>query len=315
MYLSYYLLGLFLTDYLVGTGGWAYFKVPGESSLEVYSRVFNFVEVNYTFYEYPDVKRVEHWRRVVPTNFTFSVRCHQDLTHRIGLRPTDEAYGVLARMTEYCSVLDSPFLVLETPRRYVLDSKAMSDARDFLSSANLKGIQLVWDVRASLTAEVTELMENLGIVQSVDLSRQEPVVSSDMVYSRLFGKGWHNRYQFTDNELLDIDSKVEKAKPKVAALSYHGMRMNIDAARFRTFKKTGQFIPITSFTGLESAKAVLAEDTKFPSSKEELIREQGWKVIDLTAAKRVHLSDMLLKIPGKTYNNLDDVVTALEAVV
>ncbi len=306
---------MFLTDYLVGTGGWAYFKVPGESSLEAYSKVFDFAEVNYTFYEYPDVKRVEHWRRVVPPDFTFSVRCHQNLTHKIGLRSVDEAYGILARMIEYCGVLGSPFLVLETPRSYVLDTRAVGDARDFLSSVNLKGVKLVWDIRALLTVEATKLMQDLGIVQSVDLSWQEPVVSSDVVYSRLFGKGWHNRYQFTDDELLEIDSKVEKAQPKVAALSYHGMRMNTDAARFKTFKRTGKFIPITSFTGLESAKAVLVEDAKFPVSKEELIQQQGWKVVDLTADKRVHLSDVLLKIPEKTYNNLDDVVTALEAVV
>lgn len=304
-----------MTDYLIGTGGWAYFKIPGESSLEAYSKVFNFVEVNYTFYEYPNVKRVEHWRRVVPSNFTFSVRCHQDLTHKIGLRPVDEAYGTLARMIEYCGVLNSPFLVLETPRSYVLDSRAVGDAKDFLSSVNLKGVQLVWDVRAPLTVEVTDLMQDLGIVQSVDLSWQEPSVSSEVIYSRLFGKGWHNRYQFTDDELLEINSKVEKAQPKIAALSYHGMRMNTDASRFKTFKKTGEFIPVTSFTVLESAKTVLAEDAKFPVSKAELIQEQGWKVIDLTTDKRVHLSDVLLKIPEKTYNNLDDVVTALEAVV
>ncbi len=304
-----------MTDYLVGTGGWAYFKVPGESSLEAYSKVFDFAEVNYTFYEYPNVKRVEHWRRVVPADFTFSERCHQDLTHKIGLRPVDEAYGILARMVEYCGVLDSPFLVLETPRSYVLDSRAVEDAKDFLSSVNLKGVKLVWDVRAPLTVEATELMQDLGIIQTVDLSWQEPSVPSEVIYSRLFGKGWHNRYQFTDDELLEINSKVEKAQPKIAALSYHGMRMNTDAARFKTFKKTGEFIPITSFTGLESAKTVLAEDAKFPVSKEELIQQQGWKVIDLTADKRVHLSDVILKIPEKTYNNIEDVVTALEAVV
>jgi uncharacterized protein YecE (DUF72 family) len=43
-----------LTDYLIGTGGWVYFQVPGKPSLKAYSEVFNFVEVNYTFYEYPD---------------------------------------------------------------------------------------------------------------------------------------------------------------------------------------------------------------------------------------------------------------------
>ncbi len=34
-------LGLGVTDYLVGMGGWAYFRVLGKSSLEAYSEVFN----------------------------------------------------------------------------------------------------------------------------------------------------------------------------------------------------------------------------------------------------------------------------------
>ena len=57
-----------MTDYLVGTGGWAYFNASQEhkSVLNAYSKVFNFVEVNYTFYEYPDIRRVERWRRTVP---------------------------------------------------------------------------------------------------------------------------------------------------------------------------------------------------------------------------------------------------------
>ena len=78
-----------MVEYLVGTGGWAYFNVPGKQPLKAYSEVFNFVEVNYTFYEYPDVRRVERWRRAVPEDFTFSVRCNQDLTHTIGLKPVD----------------------------------------------------------------------------------------------------------------------------------------------------------------------------------------------------------------------------------
>jgi uncharacterized protein YecE (DUF72 family) len=53
-----------LTDYLIGTGGWAYFNVPGKPSLKAYSEVFNFAEVNYTFYEYPETLTVERARWV-----------------------------------------------------------------------------------------------------------------------------------------------------------------------------------------------------------------------------------------------------------
>ena len=84
-----------LIKHLIGTGGWAYFNVPYRPRLNAYSNIFNFVEINYTFYEYPNTWMVERWRRTVPKEFTFAVRCHQDLTHRIGLKAVDNAYQVL----------------------------------------------------------------------------------------------------------------------------------------------------------------------------------------------------------------------------
>ena len=303
-----------MPEYLVGTGGWAYFNVPDRPSLRAYSEVFSFVEVNYTFYEYPDFRRVERWRRTVPDNFKFSLRCHQDLTHRIGLKPVDEAYRVFNQMEDYCRILKAPFLVLETPSSYVMNHKELDDARNFFSSAKQTIVRLVWEFRAPITQPVVSLMRDFNIVPCVDLSRQKPSFESDVVYSRLFGKGKHNIYQFTDEELVEIERKAEGSNSRVVALSYHGVRMNIDAARFMQYKKTGTFLPVTSFVGVNSARTVLAEDAQFPMSKSDLIEKQGWKVIDWTLNKRVHLSELLVEIPEKTYNDIDEVARALEWV-
>jgi uncharacterized protein YecE (DUF72 family) len=304
-----------LTDYLIGTGGWAYFKVPDKPPLKAYSDIFNFVEVNYTFYEYPDTGLVEKWRRTVPSTFTFSVRCHQDLTHRIGLKPVDEAYNVLARMVNYCNILDSPFMILETPASYVISHEEAKNARDLLFSFNFRDVNLVWEIRSPLTEEALNLMQDFNIIECVDLSIKTPSVESNTVYSRLFGKGKHNVWQFTDNELLNVDHEVENINPQIAALSYHGVKMNMDAARYMQYKKTGEFVPITDFTGVDSARVVLAEDTMFPLSKSALIENQGWKVIDLTLDKRVHLAELLVNIRDKTYNSVDEVAEALEEVM
>lgn len=301
-----------LTDYLIGTGGWAYFKVPNMPSLKAYSKVFNFVEVNYTFYEYPDIRTIERWRRTVPKDFTFAVRCHQDLTHKIGLKPVSEAYHVLNQMTTYCRILDAPFLVLETPHIYVLNHDSIGDLRDFLSSVSLKGFRLVWEIRSLLTAELVKTMQDWDIVHCVDLSREEPSFRSDVMYTRLFGKGKQNIYQFTDEELVEVDQKILKSEATVAAISYHSIKMATDAIRLMQYKKIGEFLPVTASTGADSAREVLSEDAKFPSSKEDLIEHQGWKVVDLTSERRVHLSELLSKIPKKTYNNVDEVVQELE---
>jgi len=299
-----------VTEYLVGTGGWAYLNVPNK--LRSYSQIFNFTEVNYTFYEYPDARRVETWRRTVPKDFVFSVRCHQDLTHRIGLSPVEEAYRVFNQMVGYCRILDAPFLVLETPSSRIFDESGIKSAREFFAAADCGEVRLAWEVRSPVTSKVTGLMQEFNIVHCVDLSREEPSFKSDVVYSRLFGKGKHNIYQFTDEELVEIDERVTKSSPRIAAISYHGVRMNTDAIRFKQYKSTGVFPPVTSFTGTDSARQVMSEDAQFPSSKAELIEDQGWKVIDLAPSKRVHLADLLSKIPDKKYYDLDEVVSVLE---
>jgi len=304
-----------MTDYLIGTGGWAYFNALDKPPLKAYSEVFNFVEVNYTFYEYPDNQMVKRWRRTVPNNFTFAVRCHQDLTHRIGLKSVDEAYDVLGKMVSYCEILNSPFLVLETPASYVINHEEAKQARDLLSSFTFRGVNLVWEIRAPITKDALDLMQDFNMVECVDLSIKSPSVESDIMYSRLFGKGKHNIWQFTDDELLTIDHEVDSIKPRIAAMSYHGVKMSMDAARYMRYKKMGNFVPITDYTGVDSVRAVLFEDTQFPISKSRLIENQGWKVIDLTLDKRVHLAELLANVPEKTYNSVDEVAEALEEVM
>ena len=301
-----------MPDFLVGTGGWAYFKVPNKPSLKAYSEVFNFVEVNYTLYEYPNTRLVDGWRKAVPKDFTFSVRCHQDLTHKIGLKPVDEAYQIFGQMITYCRLLDSPFLVLETPASYILDNCSLGAAKDFFASVSLKGLRLVWEIRAPVTNQAIDLMKDFNIVHCVDLSKDKPPQWADVAYTRLFGKGKHNIWQFTDEELKEIDKNASESKAKIVALSYHGARMIKDALRFKQFKLTGNFPPVTPFTGLDSARAVLSEDAVFPSSKQTLISDQGWKVFDATAEKRQHLSELLSKLPQKTYGSIDEVISELE---
>ena len=154
-------------------------------------------------------------------------------------------------------------------------------------------------------------MQDFNIVHCVDLSMGKPSFHSNVVYSRLFGKGKHNIYQFTDDELVEIDKNAHSSH-KVIALSYHGIRMHTDAARFMQYKNTGKFMPVTSFTGINSVRAILSEDAEFPSSKHELIERQGWKVVDLSVERRVHLSELFSDIPDRTYNSIDEVTKELK---
>ena len=302
-----------MPDFLIGTGGWAYFKVPNKTSLKAYSELFNFVEVNNTFYHYPTFQTVRRWRETVSNDFTFSVRCHQDLTHNIGFIPSSQAYEIFYQMRKYCNILNSPYLVLETPATYLINKKNEKETRDFFSSLSINGLRLVWETRAPITQTVVGIMEDFGIIHCVDLSKQKPSFDLDVTYSRLFGKGQHNLYQFNDYELAEIDRKAQDTDSKTVILSYHGARMHSDAARFKHYKGSGIFLPVTAYTGIDSVKAVLSEDITFPISKAELNAKQGWKVVDLTPDRRVHLSGVLANLPEKSYSSLDEIIKELRA--
>src|SRR5437773_2454162 len=127
------------------------------------------------------------------------------------------------------------------------------------------------------------------------------------------GPGAANVYQFDDTELRAIDRASGDAVR--AALTFHGVRMYTDAARFLAFKRTGIFPPATSARGPASLEEVLRPDARFPATREELQREHGWKVIDLDDRTRVHAALLIENLPSRGYVSVADVLSEIEIPV
>jgi uncharacterized protein YecE (DUF72 family) len=307
-----------LAKYLIGAGGWAYFQVSGIHPLAAYSRAFDFVEVNSTFYEIPHLKLVEFWRKLVSPNFEFAVRCNKALTHKHKFQPTPEAFEIIEKMVTICTTLKAEILHLQTPATFQDTKTNVELMRNFFSSVDLKGIRVALEMRGvkqSLNSDLVRRMKDYNMIHCVDLSKdEEPAYKSEILYSRIFGKGRHNIYQPTDEELIKIDKKASNGDHKTVALSFHSVKMYKDAARFKIYKETEKFPGVTKSTGLSSLTEVLREDAKFPSNKMELVSHQGWKLIDLTATKRVHAAYMLKKLPQKTYNSINELIQTLESL-
>ena len=83
----------------LGTQGWNYdawvgpfYPVgtrPGDY-LTVYSRAFDTVEVDSTFYAIPPAKTVRGWHDRTPDGFTFALKLPQEITHERRLRDADD---------------------------------------------------------------------------------------------------------------------------------------------------------------------------------------------------------------------------------
>lgn len=302
---------------LVGTGGWTYFRIPGVPSLRAYSKAFNFVEVNSTFYRMPPPRVAEAWRRSVPKDFEFSVRCNKAVTHKHNFKPTEEALESLDEAIVICKVLEADILHMLTPPNLKLSEETIRNVGDLFSATNTKDVRPAIEVRGQPHPKsLLRLMKDLNLIHCVDLSKdEEPAYDNTVLYSRLFGKGAHNVYQPTDGELVKIDERISRKEYDKVVVSFHFVKMYKDAARFKTYKETGRFPNVTKSFGLKSLEEVLQEDAKFPSTRDELIQSQGWKLIDLTRDKRNRVSEILESLPAKTYSCVEEVVQTLDLTV
>jgi uncharacterized protein YecE (DUF72 family) len=82
----------------LGTQGWNYAAWGGtfypdgtrpSEYLAVYSRAFNTVEVDSTFYAIPSARTVRDWADRTPPQFRFALKMPQEITHENGLRGSE----------------------------------------------------------------------------------------------------------------------------------------------------------------------------------------------------------------------------------
>ena len=297
----------------IGAGGWAYFRVPGEVSLKAYSSAFDFVEVNSTYYEYPSPQTVSRWRRSVPDDFEFAVRCHRNIDAALASKEGARIGPIVDRMEAICRTLRASVLAVLVTNDDLDQEDLAAGLDELLTTINANGTRVAVEFRGGPpTDKVLKLMERNDAIHCVDISREQPKYNSDILYARLFGKGQDNIYEFDDDELRNIASKASAPKFEKSILAFHGVKMYRDAARLKAFLKAGDFPTITGQVGLDSLRTVLEEDARFPAKKTELVNLQGWKLFDLNPKKRVRVREYLSKLPDGTYSNLDSVISSLE---
>jgi uncharacterized protein YecE (DUF72 family) len=78
-------------EYYLGCSGWSYngwrgsFYYPEDLDkkywLSYYSQIFDFVEIDSTFYQIPSPFMVNNWNKKTPVNFRFAVKIPKVITH------------------------------------------------------------------------------------------------------------------------------------------------------------------------------------------------------------------------------------------
>ncbi len=83
----------------IGTSGWNYKHwrgnfypedLPSSGWFDYYIKYFSTVEINNSFYQLPEKKTFEKWRKSVPENFVFSVKASRYITHMKKLKDPEQ---------------------------------------------------------------------------------------------------------------------------------------------------------------------------------------------------------------------------------
>jgi uncharacterized protein YecE (DUF72 family) len=301
-----------LKKLVIGCGGWSYWQVDREYStsdrdrLADYATVFNFVEVNNTYYKIPPLGDVKSWRSRVPNYFQFAVKCNQQVTHYQPLARTEINFQTMTKMEEICKSLDAIALVLQTSPKFSPTSENLNIAEDFFDSFQNFSVNLVWEPRGiewetdTIKEKLSSILSKNGVTHCTDISKQLPLYSANLSYTRVFGIGEKNQWEFDDNEIKSLHERALEL-PKTTYVTFHTQRQTHDAARMKAFDETGRLINTTGKYEVNSMMVAIDEYRKYPITKPELLAAHGWKIIDITDNKRIRAGDILQKLPNLKY--------------
>lgn len=227
---------------LLGTCGWSYtewednFYLKGEKrKLNAYSKIFNTVEIDSTFYRYPSRGIVLGWIRYSPQNFIFSAKLPKIITHdkKLGL-----AGNIKEELTKFLDLM-RPIqlegklgcLLIQLPPSYSFNLKNLENFFKQIDPFFRFAIEfrnLSW-----LNNETWDLLKKYNIAYTiVDEPLLPPNIhlTTDFTYFRWHGKGkspWFD-YKYTKEEIDPWVPKVEETAKKVKKVygyfnnHYHG---------------------------------------------------------------------------------------------
>ena len=85
-------MGIAMSEILVGTSGYSYADwrgtfypedLPTKEMLQYYAKVFNCVELNFTYYGIPNPRVISAMVKATPTGFRFAVKANEATTHKL----------------------------------------------------------------------------------------------------------------------------------------------------------------------------------------------------------------------------------------
>jgi uncharacterized protein YecE (DUF72 family) len=216
-----------------------------------YFKTFGLVEVQQTFYDPPQLKTAEKWRADAPTDFEFTVKAWQLITHTANsptyrrlrkalsgseqplvgnfqvTKPVLHAWETTA---EIARALRVRVILFQCPASFTPTDENLANMRKFFSTVKREDFLVAWEPRGKWEdSTIQSLCKALDLIHCVDPFVRQPVTTG-VHYFRLHGIGGY-RYQFTDENLRWLRTLCRKGKATYFLLN--NLSMFDDALRLR----------------------------------------------------------------------------------
>lgn len=207
----------------IGCSGWSYSDWVGpfypkdtapQEYLKLYSRIFDCVEIDSTFYRAPSPAMVQHWESITPPSFIFSPKLPKRITHDQHLKDVSSYLDHFTRTLGQLRGKLGPFLVQLPPSfKLAKHEKALTDFIATLDPQYKFAVE--FRHKSWFNPKVEKLLESRNICQVWSTNRYlttPATVTSDFAYVRFVGDR-----EITKFEGIQKDQS-EAMKPWSAAL-------------------------------------------------------------------------------------------------
>lgn len=216
-------------------------------------RRFQLLEIQQTFYWPPQLKTVERWRRTAPSDFEFTLKAFQAITHAYNqrtYRKTRFSASELAQCGGFCdthvvrdaweltrslaSALGATIIVFQCPPSFKANEETVRHLQQFFNWAARDRLRFAWEPRHSTwtPALIDELCRELELIHAVDPFEQESIFGVPRYY-RLHGTPTGRfRYQYnhpySENELREL---IHLCAGSSTYCLFNNKQMSADAQR------------------------------------------------------------------------------------
>jgi len=213
----------------IGTSGWSYddwvgpFYDSKDNMFSQYMSIFNTVEINSTFYEYPSPSLIMGLARIAPMGFKYSAKMPRLITHKKKFNPERDVGEDIDRFLKLMDILKKfdklGVILIQLPP---ISKDKTPWFKDFIEILPSKKYRFAVEFRdmSWLDNKTWKILSDKNIAYCIvdePLLPPEIIVTSDFSYIRWHGHGrrpWYY-YEYSEEELREWVPRIKELSENV----------------------------------------------------------------------------------------------------